>query len=123
LGGNLVLVDGPSKNLHTFWDDLLGTGDTQNFMKAVAAAGTLPAPDPSLVADDNENDWAKESAALAQSDVYVAPVGPGPGPFNLDGAYTTNAQKIARQRVSLAGARLANLLKKALNCGDQTCAN
>jgi hypothetical protein len=123
LGGNLILVDGPSKNLHAFWDDLLGIGDTQDFMKAVAAAGTLPAPDPSLVADDKEADWAKESAALAQSDVYVAPVAQGLGPYNLAGTYTTNAQQIARQRISLAGARLANLLKTALNCSTQTCAN
>jgi hypothetical protein len=53
----------------------------------------------------------------------VAPVAQGLGPYNLDGAYTTNAQQIARQRISLAGARLANLLKTALNCSAQTCAN
>jgi N-acetylmuramic acid 6-phosphate (MurNAc-6-P) etherase len=92
-------------------------------MKAVAAGATLPAPDPTLAADDKEADWAKESAALAQSDVYVAPVADGLGPYNLAGAYTKNAQQIARQRISLAGARLANLLKTALNCSAQTCAN
>jgi hypothetical protein len=122
-GGNLVIVDGPSKELHAFWDGALGEGDTWNFVNAAKAGKALPAPEASLVADAKEADWAAESFALAKSDVYVAPVATGNGPYNLVGAYTANTQKIAEQRIALAGARLANLLKTALKCNSKSCAN
>jgi hypothetical protein len=123
LGGNSVVVKGPTRELHAFWDDAVGLGDTKNFMVAVKVAQTLPEADAKLAADANQDDWAAESFALAKSDVYVAPVGPGLGPYTLNAAYTANTQKIAKERIALAGARLASLLKTALNCGDQTCAN
>jgi hypothetical protein len=123
LGGNLVLVTGSSKELHLFWDGALGEGDTKNFMTAVKIAAALPDPDPLLVSDDKEDDWAAESYKLAASAVYVDPVGAGLGPFTMNEAYTANAQQIAKQRVALAGARLANLLKQALQCTGQGCAN
>jgi hypothetical protein len=122
-GGNLVVINGPSKELHAFWDGALGVGDTKNFMTAVKVGGTLPPPDAALVSDDKEEDWAAESYSLAKSSVYIDPIGSGLGPFTVNSAYTANAQRIAKQRVSLAGARLANLLKEALQCGEQTCAN
>jgi hypothetical protein len=122
-GGNLVVVDGPDKELHAFWDDAVGEGDTQDFMKAVTVGQSLPPADASLAADAKEDDWAAESFSLAKSNVYIDPVGPGLGPYNLAGSYTTNTQQLAEQRIALASARLANLLKTALNCGNTTCAN
>jgi hypothetical protein len=118
-----VVVQGPSAELHAFWDDAVGLGDTKNFMTAVQVGQALPPPDSSLVGDTNEDDWAAESFALAKSSTYVAPVGPGLGPYTMDATYTANTQEIAKQRISLAGARLANLLKVALNCGEQSCTN
>jgi len=122
-GGNLVTVDGPSKDLHAFWDGAVGDGEWKDYMKAVKVGAALPAPDASLAGDTKEADWAAESLALAKSDVYVAPIGSGVGPYNLAGDYTTKSEQIAEGRISLAGARLANLLKTALNCGTQACAN
>lgn len=122
-GGNLVVVNGPAKELHAFWDGALGEGETKNFMNAVKVGEALPAPDAALVNDDKEDDWAAESYALAKSDVYVDPVGPGLGPYAMSDTYTANMQKIAQQRVALAGARLGTLLKEALQCGDHACAN
>ena len=122
-GGNLVLVQGPAGELHSFWDDAVGMGGTANFQTAVKVGQTLPAPDPSLLADDQESDWAAESFALAKSSVYVAPVGAGLGPYDLSGTYTTNSMQIAEARISLAGARLANLLKESLKCNATSCAN
>jgi hypothetical protein len=89
----------------------------------VKVGEALPAPDAALVNDDKEDDWAGESYALAKSSVYVDPIGPGLGPYTATAAYTASAQHIAQQRVALAGARLATLLKEALQCGDQTCVN
>jgi hypothetical protein len=122
-GGNLVVVSGPAKELHAFWDGALGEGDTKNFMTAVKVGESLTEPDAGSVSDDKEDDWAAESYALAKSSVYVDPIGSGLGPFTVTAAYTASAQQIAKQRVALAGARLANLLKTALQCGDQSCAN
>jgi S1/P1 Nuclease len=123
LGGNLVLVSGSAKELHGFWDGALGEGETKNFMTAVKVATALPDADTSLVSDDKEDDWAAESYKLAASAVYIEPVGAGLGPFTINAVYTANAQQIAKQRVALAGARLANLLKEALECTGQGCAN
>ncbi|MDR5727279.1 MAG: S1/P1 nuclease [Terriglobia bacterium] len=123
LGGNSVVVNGPAKELHAFWDDAVGLGDTKNFMAAVKVGQTLPKADANLAADANQDDWAAESFALAKSAVYLSPVGPGLGPYTLDATYTAETQQIAKQRIALAGARLATLLKTALNCGNQTCAN
>jgi hypothetical protein len=122
-GGNLVAVNGPAMELHAFWDDAVGLGDTKNYMVAVKVGQSLPGPDASLVGDVKEDDWAAESFNLAKSSAYVAPVGPGLGPYTMDAAYTANTERIAEQRIALAGARLANLLKTALNCGAQSCAN
>ena len=122
LGGNLVLVQGPSKELHAYWDGILGDGDTQNFKKAVAVGTTLPKPDASLAKDAKEDDWAAESFSLAKSNVYASPIGPGVGPYTTTATYSSQANQVAETRVSLAGARLAGLLKTALNCGEKSCA-
>ena len=123
LGGNLVAITGPARELHIFWDTALGEGETGDFQAAVKSAAKLPESDPSLAIDDNEGDWAAESYALAKSAVYVDPVGPGLGPYTLTAAYTANAQQIAKQRGALAGARLARLIKEALQCDPHHCAN
>jgi hypothetical protein len=123
LGGNSVVVQGPARELHAFWDDAVGMGTTQNFMAAVTVGQNLPKPDSSLAGDAREDDWAAESLNLARTSVYTAPVGPGLGPYTMDADYTANTQQIAKQRIALAGARLANLLKTALQCGSQSCAN
>ncbi len=122
-GGNLVLVDGPAKNLHAYWDDVLGDGSTKDFAKAVTAAKTLPHPKAVQASDASQDDWAAESFTIAAKNVYARPISTGLGPYTLTPTYAKKAKKIARQRVALAGARLANLLKSSLQCGDQTCAN
>lgn len=122
-GGNLVVITGSAKELHAFWDDAVGLGDTKDFMKAVTVGKNLPAPDGKLAQDANETDWAKESFKLAEADAYAPPVGPGLGPYTLDAAYTANTKSVAEQRIALAGARLAALIKTALNCGANSCAN
>lgn len=124
LGGNLVLLNDPARELHAFWDDALGNGQTKDFKKAAAVGRALPAPDATLAANDNETDWAAESFSLAQSAVYAdPPIGAGLGPYTPTSEYTAAAQNMARQRVSLAGARLAHLLKQALSCSDTVCAH
>jgi hypothetical protein len=89
----------------------------------VKVGGTLPAADADQVKDDNVDDWAAESFSLAKTSVYITPIGDGLGPYTPTADYTAAARQIAAKRVALAGARLANLLKASLQCGEQTCAH
>jgi hypothetical protein len=111
-GGNLVKLDCAKCELHFFWDDLLGT---QNDLKTVVqGARKLPMPQGALVAKTDEKDWIAESFQEAQQVVYAPPVGPGNGPYTLTLEYKKSAGKLAKQRVALAGARLAKLLNDEL---------
>jgi hypothetical protein len=115
-GGNLVLLApdaaNGAQNLHWFWDSALGVEESQQ--AAVSGAGRLPPAPQGQASVTDERQWMAESAELAKKVVYVSPVVVGPGPFTLDAAYRTRAHAVAAQRVSLAGARLANLLNDAL---------
>lgn len=114
-GGNAVTIDCggcEAKNLHWFWDDVAGIGD--NVDDAAAAARLLTQADPRQAAIRDDNVWIAESFELAKATVYQAPIGPGTGSYTLDDAYKQKASELARRRISLAGARLANLLNSAL---------
>jgi hypothetical protein len=114
-GGNAVKIT-PASELHAYWDNLLGLGDTSNYSVAVKAAKNLPAANPALVADTKVADWTLEGFMLAKTKAYKnPPVGKGLGPYTLTPAYHTAALTVARQRVALAGARLAVLLNANLN--------
>jgi hypothetical protein len=113
-GGNLVkLCSAPCKlELHAFWDDLLGTSSKAG--SAAVVGRNLPAADATLAAKTDAADWAAESFAAAKQTVYSAPVASGDGPFTVTPAYKAAAKKVARERVALAGVRLANLLNDEL---------
>jgi len=111
-GGNLVKLDCAKCELHFFWDDLLGT--QSDLKTAVKGARKLPKAKAALVAKTDENDWIAESFQQAQHVVYAPPVGPGSGPYTLTIEYKKKAGKLAKQRVALAGARLAKLLNDEL---------
>lgn len=97
--------------LHTYWDHVLG--DSEAIASVTAFARGLPSPAAAKAAVTTPAAWLAESFALAQSDVYRAPIGNTLGPFTLTAAYRANALALARSRVSLAGVRLANLIEGA----------
>ena len=127
-GGNEVKVTPPcaqckETRLHSYWDEILspkqGDGDVDDSrvtpQEAMKAALALPKADPKLAATSDEKVWIGESFELAQAHVYrLPPIGHGNGPFVLTADYERDAIKLAKERVALAGARLANLLEKAL---------
>lgn len=116
LGGNRVrLCDPPCReDLHYFWDRVLGRGTP---VEALALSRHLPDPAPQRIADTNIEHWVQESGVLARSVVYVAPIGAGSGPYALTEAYRDQARALARERIALAGRRLAVLLNAALAPG------
>jgi hypothetical protein len=117
-GGNKVKLNctGCTRELHSFWDDLLGTAATaQAALKPVIrAAKRLPAADATDAAKSDEKDWIAESFQEAKDTVYQPPIMDGHGPFVLTAAYKNAAKTLAKKRIALAGARLANLINSEL---------
>jgi len=109
---------GPTE-LHAFWDDLPGEGQpapalpfAAAFAKALSAAQAGSDTDP--------NDWGMESLTLAEKDAYMKPIGKGPTPsgassYAITQAYYNTAMQDAKDRIALAGARLAKLLNENLH--------
>jgi hypothetical protein len=121
------------RELHAFWDDLPGEGqpapalpDAANFAKP------LPTAPSDKVADTDPSDWDAESFAMAKIDAYASPIGKGPQPtasgsshsnhgrassgsaYLITEAYYDEAMQDAKDRIALAGARLAKLLNENL---------
>src|SRR5579859_394748 len=116
LGGNLVTLSGNPNELHAYWDDLLGMGSTQNYGVAVTAALALAPARAKAAADLKTEDWVNESFALAKSRVYAEPIEAGMGPYTIgkNSKYERQSIAVAKRRVALAGARLANVLNAEL---------
>ncbi len=114
-GGNKVKVTcSPAcgaKNLHAFWDEVLGT--SKSAASAIGAARKL-AKQGRPTADPMTDIWIRESLQVAESTVYAAPVGSGGGPYKLNGKYQAAAIAMARERARVAGARLAAILATEL---------
>lgn len=100
-----------AEKLHHFWDGALGSGDVT---QAVAVAKTLPDAKSTLAHKLTTSDWIDESFNDAQTKVYVSPILAGNGPFKLTAAYRNAAKQEAKDRIALAGARLANILNAEL---------
>jgi hypothetical protein len=111
-GGNNVKLAAPSSELHAFWDGL--PGDSANVADAITYAKTLTAADPLLAQKADASDWIQESFDIAKTTVYSSPIGTTDGPFTITPEYKDKAQKIAAERVALAGERLANLINDEL---------
>jgi hypothetical protein len=110
------------RELHAFWDDLPGEGAPAAALPVAATfAGALPAAAAADIAIVDPNQWATESLGLAKKGAYVTPIGKGPtasagsNTGNLiTQTYYDSAMKDAKDRVALAGARLAKMLNENL---------
>ncbi len=111
-GGNLVKLDCSKCELHFFWDDLLGTQN--DLLTITKPPRKLPKANASLAAKSSEKDWIAESFQEAKRIVYAPLIAAGDGPFTLTTRYKKTAESLAKKRVALAGARLANLLNNEL---------
>jgi hypothetical protein len=115
-GGNTEKVTCSDCNgatvLHALWDLILAPGS--DLAVALNAAKALPPADSHVAANAETAAWIKEGMDEAQQHVYVAPIGPGDGPFTITPAYIAGAKSTGNQRIALAGARLANVLNSEL---------
>lgn len=112
-GGNDVKISctqcGSAKELHAYWDGLLGSTSAPAEDPIDAAADLRPVD----AGSTDEKDWIQESFGIAKQSVYAAPIRGGDGPYKLTSAYQSRAHRIANQRIALAGARIAAILNDA----------
>ena len=119
-GGNEFPIVGAA-NLHSYWDGGVGllkttiarplTADGMAKIVALAAqcaAAYPPAQASAALAEKDFMKWAHESHELAKSTAY-ADLEQHDTP---SAAYVTNAQRVVRERVALAGYRLAAVLNE-----------
>ncbi len=132
-GGNLLGIadtSGIPLNLHSFWDQMMGSGEGYDAVFFVAdsiarSAEYRPQTLAEYKRDQSIGSWADESLAAAVTfaydeghlkfaewkEVQAGTVKASDVP-RLKSTYLFNANDIARRRISLAGQRLADLLEK-----------
>jgi hypothetical protein len=112
LGGNLFQIDDPAKNLHALWDGALGITDSRlDFVKTAASLKTTA---DSIVRLDTSS-WVEESVKLAKTVVYsIGDDKLNSSPPKVTPQYRAALQETARERIALAGYRLAAILNARL---------
>ena len=131
-GGNAVQValaglrTRGRESLHRAWDnDFVKLAlQARNRQQPPADVDTLASAAQTLLGEageGNPDSWASESNNLARNVAYRYPGfacrAPPPTIVVLDQAYVTSAAALVRERLLLAGARLANLLNRRLGGG------
>ena len=102
----------PIDNLHSFWDDVLGTSESFSSVSSLATGlmNTIPPVNP---IDTTELNWIHESFDFARTFVYkIGPDEPNQPPPAITPTYKTGAEAIVRKRMALAGYRLAEVLNQ-----------
>jgi len=116
-GGNDVIIQ-PEPNLHAFWDGVGGSDPGQAYVDATANAiiGEYKANNRSLRLETSPDRWATEGFNIARSKVYKFGLTSGSKehPVTLSKGYRKTAKSLGRQRLSIAGLRLADLLNRQL---------
>lgn len=114
-----------SKNLHAYWDDLLGDDDrVTTFAELDRVVAALVDEFPrsrftdSELKDNDIHAWAMESLAAARGTVYRNLDPETKGHDVLPPDYEEDAQKLARRRIALSSYRLAVVLEDLF--GEET---
>jgi hypothetical protein len=111
-GGNLFLIDDPARNLHSLWDGVLDSVGSRADLIAIGRNLTAPAD---LVVRLDTQAWVSESVQLAKSVVY--PLGEdvdGEVPPKPPAKYRQKMMDVSKERIALAGYRLAAILNDRL---------
>ncbi len=106
-----------SKNLHAYWDDMLGDDDVVRTFEALSERVEVVLSEfprarfsKAEIDQDDVRVWARESVDAARDTVY-RDLDPEVASYDeLPVAYEAEAQKLARRRIALAGYRLAEIL-------------
>jgi hypothetical protein len=121
-GGNVVKLFGDADStLHSYWDDLPGTDCKfcNDKIQCVNRAIVLGKAYQSVSSKSRSMDvavWIRESFDEARTKVYRDPIGLADQPYTIvpGSSYETQAQKLVKKRIALAGTRLAQVLNAEL---------
>jgi hypothetical protein len=121
-GGNVVKLFGDADStLHSYWDDLPGTdckfcNDKIQCVNRAIVLGKAYQSASSKIRSMDVAVWIRESFEEARTKVYRDPIGSADQPYTIvpGSSYETQAQRLARKRIALAGARLAQILNSEL---------
>ena len=121
-GGNLVKLFGDADStLHSYWDDLPGSdckfcNDKVQCVNRAIVLGKAYQLASSKNRSMDAAAWIRESFDEARTKVYRDPIGSADQPYTIvpGSSYETQAQKLAKKRIALAGTRLAQLLNAEL---------
>ena len=121
-GGNVVKLFGHADStLHSYWDDLPGSDCKfcNDKVQCVNRAIVLGKAYQSASSKSRSLDvaaWIRESFDEARTKVYRGPIGTEDQSYTIvpGSSYETQAQKLAKKRIALAGARLAQVLNAEL---------
>ncbi|CAN5377716.1 S1/P1 nuclease [soil metagenome] len=113
-GGNAVKIydTEPPTLLHSYWDEMLGS--ERNPAAVTTFIDSLPKAATGKSKNLRVSKWINESFAYCKKNVYVDPVGVSERVEALTPTYKSKALRLAKLRVALAGARLANILNAEL---------
>ncbi|NBC36539.1 endonuclease [Novosphingobium sp. FSY-8] len=121
-GGNgvkVVRADGKIDSLHWYWDK--DTAEGALALMGPPLVRAYSADDRAALATGGVEDWAKESWAIARDVVYPQVFGHAPAegeklsaPVSITAEQNAANARIARDRLTRAGLRLARLLDEAL---------
>jgi hypothetical protein len=113
-GGNFAFVP-PGRTLHSLWDDAAAERDMPYAM-VLSRSKELMTKKPADMSR-KPGKWLDESFALVKSDVYTfgTETGTREHPVTLPPGYEENAKRVAQQRITQAGYRLAAILNAKLN--------
>ncbi len=110
-GNSCYLAD--DRNLHSLWDNILGTNAEENTVARLAASLQDHQPEPKKN-DIRPETWIREGVDVAQSFVYAFPgdCSVRERPLRLPADYKSKARQIALQRAALGAYRLAAVLNE-----------
>ncbi len=112
-GGNFVFVQG-APNLHSLWDNAAAPRDL-TYEEVLRYAREITAENPAAdLGSLDPKEWIVESFELDRSTVYTfgLETGSKDNPLVMPPGYEQKAKAVARQRVALAGYRLAKVLNR-----------
>lgn len=112
--GGLSEEIAPKFALHSFWDELLGEGESPTYQEIYTAVADIKEAPLELTKISDESVWVNEGVEIAKSTVYTFKEKPKDEYIELDQAYKDRARAIAKERISLAASRLANLIENEL---------
>lgn len=122
-GGNFVKLFGDAaSNLHSYWDDLPGADckfcndKIQCANRAIVLGRILPQAPVKAARNTDTATWIRESFDYARTNIYREPIGVGDQLSTIEpgSQYEIQANKLARTRIVLAGARLAEVINAEL---------